>query len=143
MKKTTKFFVIFAILITLASCSFLTNKTYAVDNIISSGKNFVNEGEGQDNPIDEEALRDTSSYIYNVLFTIAVVLAFVIGMIIGIQFIMGSVDEKAKIKETLVPYVIGVFIIFSAFGIWKIVMSIGNSFEDARVKDDIKIIRTV
>jgi len=47
-------------------------------------------------------------------------------MIIGIQFIIGSVDEKAKIKETLVPYVIGVFIIFSAFGIWKIVMSIGN-----------------
>jgi len=143
MKKTTKFFVIFAILITLASCSFLTNKTYAVDNIISSGKNFVNEGEGQDNPIDEKALKNTSSYIYNVLFTIAVVLAFVIGMIIGIQFIIGSVDEKAKIKETLVPYVIGVFIIFSAFGIWKIVMSIGNSFEDARVKDDIKIIRTV
>ena len=64
-------------------------------------------------------------------------------MIIGIQFIVGSVDEKAKIKETLVPYVIGVFIIFSAFGIWKIVMSIGNSFEDARVKDDIKITRTV
>lgn len=131
------------ILITLILCAFLPNKIYAVDNIISSGKDFVNKGEGQDNPIDEEALRDTSSYIYNVLFTIAVVLAFVIGMIIGIQFIMGSVDEKAKIKETLVPYVIGVFIIFSAFGIWKIVMSIGNSFEDARVKDDIKIIRTV
>lgn len=143
MKKTTKILIIFTILIVLMSCSFLTKKTYAVDNIISSGKNFVNEGEGQDNPIDEEALRDTSSYIYNVLFTIAVVLAFVIGMIIGIQFIMGSVDEKAKIKETLVPYVIGVFIIFSAFGIWKIVMSIGNSFEDARAKDDIKIIRTV
>lgn len=130
-------------LIILVLYTFLPNKIYAVDNIISSGKNFVNEGEGQDNPIDEKALKDTSSYIYNVLFTIAVVIAFVIGMIIGIQFIMGSVDEKAKIKETLVPYVIGVFIIFSAFGIWKTVMSIGNSFEDARVKDDIRIIRTV
>lgn len=140
-KLTKNLFII--ILVTLVLCAFLPNKIYAVDNIISSGKDFVNKGEGQDNPIDEEALRDTSSYIYNVLFTIAVVLAFVIGMIIGIQFIMGSVDEKAKIKETLVPYVIGVFIIFSAFGIWKIVMSIGNSFEDARVKDDIKIIRTV
>ena len=126
------------ILITLVLCAFLPNKIYAVDNIISSGKNFINEGEGQDNPIDEGALRDTSSYIYNVLFTIAVV----IGMIIGIQFIMGSVDEKAKIKETLVPYVIGVFVIFSAFGIWKIVMSIGNSFEDARVEKT-KIVRTV
>lgn len=117
-------------------------KVYAIENIMSSGKDFINEGEGQDNPINEEALRDTSSYIYNILFTIAVVIAFIIGTIIGIQFIMGSVDEKAKIKETLVPFVIGVFIIFSAFGIWKIVMSIGNSFEDAKLKET-KIIRTV
>lgn len=117
-------------------------KVYAIENIMSSGKDFINKGEGQDNPIDEEALRDTSSYIYNILFTIAVVIAFIIGTIIGIQFIMGSVDEKAKIKETLVPFIIGVFIIFSAFGIWKIVMSIGNSFEDAKLKET-KIIRTV
>ena len=45
--------------------------------------------------------------------------------------------KENKIKITLKT------IIFSAFGIWKIVMSIGNSFEDARAKDDIKIIRTV
>lgn len=130
------------ILITLILCAFLPNKTYAVDDIVSSGQDFISKGEGQDNPIDEKALKNTSSYIYNVLFTIAVVLAFVIGMIIGIQFIIGSVDEKAKIKETLVPYVIGVFIIFSAFGIWKIVMSIGNSFENAKVEKT-KIVRTV
>ncbi len=81
-------------------------------------KIFISKGEGQDNPIDEKALKNTSSYIYNVLFTIAVVLAFVIGMIIGIQFIIGSVDEKAKIKETLVPYVIGVFI--KSLSIWNL-----------------------
>ena len=65
-KLTKNLFII--ILVTLVLCAFLPNKIYAVDNIISSGKDFVNKGEGQDNPIDEEALRDTSSYIYNVLF---------------------------------------------------------------------------
>ena len=47
-------------------------------------------------------------------------------MVIGIQFIVASVDEKAKIKETLVPYIVGVFIIFSAFTVWKIAIGIGN-----------------
>ena len=56
------------ILITLILCAFLPNKTYAVDDIVSSGQDFISKGEGQDNPIDEKALKNTSSYIYNVLF---------------------------------------------------------------------------
>ncbi len=140
-KLTKNLFIV--VLITLILCAFLPNRIYAIDEIIVSGNNFIETGKEQNSPIDEDALKNTSSDIYNILFTIGIVVAFAIGMIIGIQFIIGSVDEKAKIKETLVPYIIGVFIIFSAFGIWKIAISIGNSIEDARIKDDIKIIRTV
>lgn len=144
MKIVFKRIVLLIILIMLAFAICQTNKTYAssVDDIMSSGKNFIASGEGQNNPIDQNALRETSTYIYNTLFVIAVVIAFAIGMIIGIQFIIGTVDDKAKVKETLVPYVVGVFIIFSAFGIWRIAMKIGNNFEDARVEKT-EIIRTV
>ena len=31
----------------------------------------------------------------------------VISVILGIQFMMGSVEEKAKIKDSLIPFVIG------------------------------------
>ena len=40
------------------------------------------------------------NYIYNILFIAAIVIAFAIGIIIGIQFIIGTVDDKAKVKET-------------------------------------------
>lgn len=120
---------IIIILIILLALTYLSNKTYAMDNIISGGDNFL-AAAGNTSVIDEKELSKTSEYIYNILFTIAVVLAFAIGMVIGIQFIIGGVAEQAKIKETLVPYVIGVFIVFAAFTIWKIAVNIGNSIEN-------------
>ena len=116
---------IIIILIILLALTYLSNKTYAMDNIISGGDSFI-DAAGKTSVIDEKELSETSNYIYNILFTIAVVLAFAIGMVIGIQFIIGGVAEQAKIKETLVPYVIGVFIVFAAFTIWKIAINIGN-----------------
>ena len=43
---------------------------------------------------------------------------------LGIQFMVGSVDQKAKVKDSLIPYIVGCFVIFGAFGIWKIVLTI-------------------
>lgn len=120
---------IIIILIILLALTYLSNKTYAMDNIIGGGDSFL-AAAGNTSVIDEKELSETSNYIYNILFTIAVVLAFAIGMVIGIQFIIGGVAEQAKIKETLVPYVIGVFIVFAAFTIWKIAVNIGNSIEN-------------
>ena len=117
------------ILMAFITIAFIPNMIYAMDNIIDSGEGFLEAANGT--VIDEDAMNTTSDYVYNILFTIAVVLAVAIGMVIGIQFMMGSADEKAKIKETLIPYIIGVFIVFSAFTIWKIVINIGNDVTDA------------
>ncbi len=123
-----KIIFITLILILIATIVCLPNKTYAANSmsdIIKEGDSFI-AARDTDNVIKEEALIETSNFIYKTLLTIAIVIAFAVGMIIGIQFIMGSIDEKAKIKETLVPYLVGVFVIFSAFTIWKIAINIGN-----------------
>ena len=123
------------ILMAFITIAFIPNMIYAMDNIIDSGEGFLEAANGT--VIDEDTMNTTSDYVYNILFTIAVVLAVAIGMVIGIQFMMGSVDEKAKIKETLVPYIIGVFIVFAAFTIWKIAINIGNDVTDApRLKNN-------
>ena len=51
-------------------------------------------------------------------------MAVIIGMVIGIQFMTASVEEKAKIKESLVPYVVGCVVVFGAFGIWKLAVTV-------------------
>ena len=40
---------------------------------------------------------------------------------------LGSMEEKAQIKEALIPFVIGCIVAFGAFGIWKIFITIGNN----------------
>ena len=35
-----------------------------------------------------------------------------------------SINDKAKIKEAITPWLIGVFISFGAFTIWKITMNV-------------------
>ena len=41
---------------------------------------------------------------------------------------ISSVEEQAKIKELLVPYVAGCIVIFGAFGIWKLAVNIFKGF---------------
>lgn len=138
MKHTLEKSIILIILVILMFIG-LSNQTYAMDNTIAAGDSFIQIGEKENNnnsAIDAEALRKTSNNIYNILFTIGVVIAVAVGLIIGIQFMIASIDEKAKIKETLVPYVIGVFIIFAAFGIWKIAVQIGNSLNYTTTKEE-------
>ena len=137
MKNICKKIIVFSLIFFMIFVSFQTNKTYAIDKVMSSGKSFLDSAD-RDTPLDEAKLQETSSYIYNILFIAAIVIAFAIGIIIGIQFII------AKVKETLVPYVVGVVVVFGAFGIWKFAMSIGNSFENAKIeRNKSSIIRMV
>lgn len=62
--------------------------------------------------------------LYNSLLVIATIIAVIVGLVIAIQFMTGSVGERAKIKETLIPYIAGCIVIFGAFGIWKLVVNI-------------------
>ena len=40
-------------------------------------------------------------------------------------------EEKVKVKETLIPYVAGCIIIFGAFTIWKVVVEVLKSAPSA------------
>lgn len=49
-------------------------------------------------------------------------------IIIGIKYIMGSVEEKAEYKETLKPYLIGAILLFGITNLLGIVQSIVSGF---------------
>ena len=98
----------------------------AIRDIFSSSSNFINNADTtrlENMQTGETTLQGISSLIYNMLLAIAIVLAVIIGAILGIKFMVGGLEEKANIKEALVPYIIGCIIVFGAFTIWSIVMS--------------------
>ena len=48
----------------------------------------------------------------------------IIGVVLGIKYMVGSVEEKAEYKKMLIPYLAGCVAIYGSLGIWKLVISI-------------------
>lgn len=123
MKKNIFYKIIFSIISMLFIISTLTSYTYAfsIGDIFTGADNFIQAGIDDENPtIDDTNLENMSDLLYNTLLVIAIVVAVIVGLVIGIQFMTGSVAQKAKVKETLIPYIAGCIVIFGAFGIWKL-----------------------
>lgn len=71
-----------------------------------------------------ENLQGFSQTLYSMLLGIGIVLSVIIGLILGVKFMLASVAEKAEVKKLLITYAIGCAVIFGAFGIWKLVVTI-------------------
>lgn len=61
------------------------------------------------------------------LTTIGMVLSVVTLIIIGIKYMMGSVEEKAAYKKTLLPYLIGAGFVFAASTIAQIIYNAAST----------------
>lgn len=64
--------------------------------------------------------------IMGIINTVGVVIAVVILMILGIKYMMGSAEEKAEYKKTMIPYIIGAVLIFGATTIANAVYNFAN-----------------
>lgn len=119
--------IIYVILLIILSIgiNLAYTKTYAastVDDVMNGADGFLKAG--SDTVIQDGTLKDTSDFLFNLLLAIAIVIAVIIGMVIGIKFMMAGIEEKAKLKEALMPYFVGCFVVFGAFGIWKLAVTI-------------------
>ena len=60
------------------------------------------------------AIQKAGKNIVGVLQAVGIVLAVVMLSVIGIKYLMGSAEEKADYKKSLMPYVVGAALIFTA-----------------------------
>lgn len=129
MKIVLKIFIILNI---ITACIFLFNvpctQVKAFSEIFDSADDFLKAGEPND-VMTSESIEKMSDTLYTIVFVIGIALAVIIGIIIGIKFVTGGVEQKAKIKETLIPYIAGCVVILGAFTIWKLVVTILQSME--------------
>lgn len=95
-------------------------KKDGITDIFSDARKFINTGRSSQNDFDIARFKINIDTIYNILLTVGIALTVIIGGILGIKFMMASAEDKAKIKEAMIPYVIGCIVIYGAFFIWKI-----------------------
>ena len=113
------------IIITILVISILNVKLYATDEVISGAQEFLEAGRTETLNVDN--VKAASNSLFNIFSVVGTVIVIAVGLVLGLQFIMGSIEEKVKVKEALIPYSIGSIVIFGAFAIWKIVLIAMNS----------------
>lgn len=65
--------------------------------------------------------------ILGTINVIGIVVSVIVLIIIGIKYMLGSIEEKAEYKKTVMGYVIGAVMLFSCTTVANILYNIGTS----------------
>lgn len=108
MKKTVK--IMSTILLTIMLVATLASTVFAkpdVEGIITSVEN--------DSTVqDTSKITTLGANIVNIMQIVGIVIAVVVILVIGIKYLIGSAEEKAEYKKTLLPYIFGAAMVFGA-----------------------------
>lgn len=124
MNNITRLKIIVIIVLTLIFSLPLYSNATTLDEIMTNADSFLTLDNDSVVTPSEDGIKKMSNTVSNVLLTIAVGVTLISGVIMAMQFAFQSVENKAQIKESMIPWVIGILISFGAFGIWRITMSI-------------------
>ena len=98
-----------------------------ISELFKKAKEFTEKGDPIENTISVPQLKETSNYIFQILSVLAIITAVIVGIVLGIQFLLASAEGKAEIKEKLSAYIVGCVIVFAPFTIWKTATAIGEN----------------
>lgn len=68
---------------------------------------------GGGNQSDSAIFNTKVQKIVSILSSIGIILSVVGLIIIGLKYMLGSVEEKADYKKLLIPYIVGCFLVFT------------------------------
>ncbi|MBQ2937514.1 MAG: TrbC/VirB2 family protein [Clostridia bacterium] len=113
MKKTVKILTLLLIVITLIS--FTTNVFAATGTQVSPSDLESKIDYGDTN--DTNDLMTKAGKIMGMIRNISVIAAVIIIMILGVKYMLGSVEEKAEYKKSFMPLIIGIILVVAASSI--------------------------
>lgn len=114
--------IFFILLICISQFSIKSYSAYTLDNIITEGDTFINAS--SDEKLNTTKMKDISNTIYNILLSLGIVVAVVFATILGVQYMTSAAEDKAQVKESLIPFIIGCIVVFGAFAIWKAIVTV-------------------
>ncbi len=74
-----------------------------------------------------QAVTNFGDNVLSIVSTGASVLAVIILIVLGVKYMMGSAEEKAEYKKTLLPYFIGAIFVFGAGLISSIIFNFAKT----------------
>ena len=74
-----------------------------------------------------ESMTELGGKIIGAIQIIGIIIAIVVLLVLGIKYMVGSAEEKAEYKKTMMPYVVGALLIFAASTIVNLLYTVINS----------------
>ena len=75
---------------------------------------------------DSEKFKSKVNAILIIVRTVGIILSVIALSVIGIKYMVGSIEERAEYKKTMIPYLVGVFLVFSVTTIPQLIYSLVN-----------------
>lgn len=77
------------------------------------------------------SVMNVGKMVVAIVQTVGIVVAVVVLLVLGIKYMMGSAEEKAEYKKTMIPYLVGAVLIFAATTIVNVVYNMANGLNSA------------
>lgn len=116
--------IILSTIITLFT-TFIPTYSYAADDAL--GLDDLSKYKGSNS--GSKKLESKANNIFAYLRAIGVVISVIALIAIGIKYMLGSVEEKATYKQTLLPYIVGAFLLFTGSLIPQLIYNLMKNFK--------------
>ncbi len=83
-----------------------------------------------DSPRNPDIIVKKANKILGAVQVVGSIVSVVVLSVIGIKYIVGSVEEKAEYKKTMIPYMIGAILVFATSNLIKILYNFGQSINN-------------
>ena len=116
-KKLVQIFTILMIVIALCSISVSVLAANPAAGTTAITPSSING----DADLKTDSISTIGNNVVKILQTVGVVLSVVILIVLGLKYMMGSAEEKAEYKKSMMPYVIGAALIFAASALAQVI----------------------
>ena len=79
------------------------------------------------NSTNTNSITDIGNKVMGIIQVIGTIAAVAIVMVLGIKYMMGSAEEKAEYKKTMIPYLVGAILLFAATTVATAIYNFANS----------------
>lgn len=76
--------------------------------------------------VDDAGLGEKAGRVMGMIRNFAIIASVIVLMVLGVKYIIGSVEEKAEYKKSFFPLIIGIVIVVSATTIASFIFSIAE-----------------
>ena len=134
MKKINKFcfsLIVLLIVFNFTNIFIYTTQATTLSEWMGQANSFISAGESQTSNLTNEMGEITESFlpIGQLLTMIGAGVMVAVTTFLGIKYVTASPETQGKLKQQLVGVVVSGVVIFGAYGIWSLVISIAENFD--------------